>query len=1217
MGLQTDKLVMIGLGVQDSTPPFVATPPLPTLKKGIHLRWMFERDMGFPWYGYYLFRRPVPDKRRSRCANLKIPAHGVGPLGITVLETEEGTFTSDAELVLQNDFGHPAEPELALYSGTYLRFDLPPHQLAFRIELQLGFARTHSRESSITLIALDNEIPVVQTEISGRQDEVVSTRLDFDRITAIKIVGAEKSALVSLCWYPVDEEASLNWQPVGGVEQPILFPLTHEDYPLNRGSINIDNDWRKARQRIVYGDLDFWAGDPFESLREHLVALVLKGPPGPPERGMAHEARAMNDIKGIPGVSEPGTDVPHLSSLHPLDLVLMGSLHPPIAQMVGLYCVDKAEAEALAPNGIYDYLIVADHNDVAHGNVGKMLQHIQDVGFDNVDAWITFEKHLGGSQPLNPPQNVRAYALTGGSYHVPGIAESVNAEGNIGVTWDINRTMSGYLAPDQSVMFHVWRALQGNAEEPAPDTETRELLTKDSPLLISTPAEIVNEPIRFPSDWPQFSLRYIDFSLDPGWYGYQVCGIDLFGRFSPKSAFAEWWQWEPMPNPKPWYYIDPPGDRMVNSSSVRILDMAPPPPPMAVEAFALDPKDPFLLKDSAYNTWYGSLPATGKRDEIVGLRVKWWWRADQQRQAPDTQEFRIYWNQGSILPEGWERVANWQTRCFVCPYEENVTVQTEDKTVKDSEGNVVQIIQEDNRFYEVFLPADLNNPTEPFAEGIPLTPSLEEPIVYAHVTVTAADGVEQRADQWLCGGVYGNRVGNESNPAAPQKVLRVRRELPQAPEPIVDGARVYATPADWQGRSYYTVRWQAQDYIKVHILRAMDEAVFLADWKKRPRANETDGPFLTPDKSEFFPKEDDIWNLAKRQQICDILNAFDKSNGKIEAFKAYRTLSDDALRILANLPGCEKAFSQITTKPLRAKLNPGEETSDPEELLLYPDKRGPDDPAGYDERSNVGAYLDSLDGKSTNRYLYRIVYVDGAHNRSSPGLAGTPVRLPNVVPPRTPTITKVLAGERRISLAWASNREPDLMEYRVYRADSEEAAQDLRLMSQVDIISAEPDPDSRPASVEWSDEGVPGLVDFWYRVVAVDRPDLEDSRGGGGNVSVPSQPLKVRATDTTPPNPPVWITARWEANDEKHVIRLAWRTDEPEIACILQRQVAGKDNAWSNIVSISQPSTPPFEWEFIDQPVVSGVPYEYRLFAADIAGKRSVSEILTVPVEVF
>jgi hypothetical protein len=249
------------------------------------------------------------------------------------------------------------------------------------------------------------------------------------------------------------------------------------------------------------------------------------------------------------------------------------------------------------------------------------------------------------------------------------------------------------------------------------------------------------------------------------------------------------------------------------------------------------------------------------------------------------------------------------------------------------------------------------------------------------------------------------------------------------------------------------------------------------------------------------------------------------------------------------------------------------------------DRRGPDDPPDYVPRPALRAYVDTLDGRATNRYLYRSVYVDAAQNRSGMGAIGTPVRLPNVVPPRAPAITKAIGGDRQITLAWASNREPDLLEYRVFRTDRSEAADDIRRMTQVAVVAADPNPAARPASVQWADQPVPGLK------------DPIDPRGRGGNVSAPSTPVRARAFDQTPPDPPPFTDAVWVPSG----IRLTW-TAPPAGARLL---VEWKPDSESRFTAASA-WLPPGTTTFLHAHGRTFEGHTYRLKVISAAGNTNV-----------
>jgi hypothetical protein len=364
--------------------------------------------------------------------------------------------------------------------------------------------------------------------------------------------------------------------------------------------------------------------------------------------------------------------------------------------------------------------------------------------------------------------------------------------------------------------------------------------------------------------------------------------------------------------------------------------------------------------------------------------------------------------------------------------------------------------------------------------------------------------------------------------------------------------------------------------------------VFTADWAVQPRAP------IAPTELELFPDEADepIWTAAKRQQVCDVLNVLPTLADRAQALPVYRALIDDALRVLSGLPGCERAFTQLTVQPLSP--------DDP----ATADRRGPDDGPDYAPRPQLRAYLDQLDGRALNRYLYRAVAVDGAHNRSVPGPVGTPVRLPNVTPPRPPTVTAVTAGARSLTVAWASNREPDLAEYRVYRADAATGAVDVRLMTLVATVAAEPDPTARPATVTWTDAPLPGLVDRWYRLVAVDRPD-PDPRGGGGNASAPSPAVRARALQP-PPSPPLLASPIW---DPAHTsVELSWELDDPALLPRVERR-RGEGDPWTVVLDGLAPGTT----AATDTPTDPAGGYEYRIRVRDHIRQQAVSELVPTP----
>lgn len=1135
--VQSQRIAMMGLGVQSDSPPVDIQPPL---VDGIHLRWGATRETAFPWYGYYLYRRPTTEVR-PRCIQDELRDRDRSPGGTLVLSA--GTLTSDVPLLLSDDFP-PAGNEVDLAGGrAELRFAFASFQVARLVNLVVGFRKPSRNFQRLVVRARYRGVPVAEQVLVGKPGEIVSTELTADSMDELLVLPADDdvlpdAVLIELCYFPIDEgNGQESWKPVPDCPQPITLPLRHPDYPPT-GNAPVDEPASEANamDRITYGDKSAYAGASFSELHDNLIQMVVGGPAGPP---MADPSRA-SDLAGAqtgPGAGQ----LPVLSAMHPLDLVLLASRHPAAAQTLGLYWVDRTPEPGVA----YDYLLIAD----TIGGAPNMFDVLAtwEKSPAGYEAFIVSDKKVEPASPLDPPVDVLAYALPFGMAPAPGPAQPVrDAAGLVGLCWTLP-LVNGTLLPHSAVAYHLWRESLGDADTPAPSASLGSWLTGAGPVLVGKAKYGPFTTPRYPTDWPAVPLHRIDRVSREGWYGYRASGMDLFGRISPPSPPMPWRQWAPAPDPKPWYYLDPPSDAVVHPSAVRILDKTPPPPAVGVEASALDPRDPYLNADAVYQAWRAGLPPA-IRSGLVGVRVRWRWTATQMRQAPDVREFRIYYNSGTTPPApDFHRSTSWEQRVHVTQYAEAASVA--------ADGS--------ERIYDVLLPVPGRTV---FAAGVPLTPTLAEPIVYAHVGVSAVDASPHTPDgpQWAAG-AWGSRPGNEGSLGTPAKIFRVQRDRPPAPPVPPDAERVHASPADYSSHSFYTYRWVPLPHLHTHVFRAMDTSVFTADRALRPRPPLTAGdPSVFPD-----PAVEPRWDKTKRAQVStelNGLNAFPHTpEGDVQAKAAYAALSNDSLRVLASLPGIEPAFSQITIVPLdgvdAATVN----------------RPGPDNPPDFVIDPNLRIYIDTLDGRSSNRYFYRAAYVDGAHNRSALSGSGPPIWLPDVLPPRPPALTSVVGGERTIGLTWASNREADLVSYRVYRADAEADARDLRTMTLVGTLPVLPgDPLDRPAAVSWTDNPVPALVNWWYAVVAFDE---------AGNASTPSRIVVGRAYDEALPIPPVPIVA-WVDQGGVRRAEISWTsTDE---VMVQRREAAG---SWLDVASWRRPGSVTFR----DPSSLADHTYEYRL----------------------
>ena len=964
----------------------------------------------------------------------------------------------------------------------------------------------------VRMIARDGDVIVAETVIAGQPGTIVAGELAADRITSVRFEpaaiadpkttpGGVDAVLVDLCWETVANGKANGWSQIPNYPYPMALPVAEPAYPCVGKPASPPAAEAMALSRVRYGPASVWSGARVAQLTSFLTQLVAGGP-----GGGAMNARTATFVDSL-----AAPDTPQLTGQNLLQLLQLAQLDPAMAQMLGLYWLD----DQVVPGTAYDYLILADHGNAFNGQVSAALAAANGALAANVGGWVTFGHVAQPRAPLAAPGAPIAYVLP--DIAVNGVVGT--GRGAVGLKW-ILPSVGGYLMANAAVRYIAWRADQG---DPTPMGAPTNFVPRNAnaPFLAGSSANAQADAAA-PASWPALTLNAVDRGLADGWYSYALSGIDIWGRHSAFGPPAQWRQTATAPSPLPWYYQTPAGDRQLHPFAVHILDKSPPSAPAAVEATALDPEDDFTyVRDANYVAWEvaaGGPWWTGlvdaERAAVLPLRVRWRWYPSQEQQNPATREFRIYFNPGSTPPDPDRfESSTWQDRIFVCAYGDHVTLVPS----TDPDGPYRQ--------YEVLLPVVAPPIGDPPFNGVALQPSLDAPIVYANISVSAADDKSHSDDnvKWA-GTPWGGRFGNESRLAAPAKIYRVWRALPPAPPALLDDERVWATKADYHSQSFYSFRWPASPALEAHVYAVMDATLFMIE-----RAHEDAATVSAADLAALAT----LWDPVPTDVVDGIgalraLKAAVSNGGTPGPDAAQRAqndaawtaacaaLGDAALRGLAVLPLHEDSYVRQTAEPV-----------DPT------DAAGPDDPAGYVPNPQWRAWRATFDGRARNRYFLRAAYVDAAHNEGAMGPPSPPIYLPTAVPPRTPVITRVTGGDRSATIAWTTADAEVQGTYILYRTDDDYCLRDVRLMTAaVTIRASSLDPASAEAT--WTDYYLPGGRTWHYCLVFAD---------ANGDASAASRPVALFVPDEVPPDPPAWRPESWLIQDVVSGALAAWPVD--------------------------------------------------------------------------
>jgi hypothetical protein len=809
-------------------------------------------------------------------------------------------------------------------------------------------------------------------------------------------------------------------------------------------------------------------------------------------------------------------------------------------------------------------------------------------------CWIVYDRGLEAQPALPVPANVAATARIGAAHMTP---DGVLNPFEMDVTVDWRRPSVCELTdPVRSPIAYL---LERTAVD-APAAGPYELISRRR-FEPGGEFEVVPAIIADPDEGePRFATGYfVDRGPGYGTFHYRVLGRDLFGRTSGPST---------------------PG-------SVDVSDQVAPGPPLNLAAEYADPADPDRAGGALLGWANRDVPAGAP--SRAGVAVRWIWPASRRLQFPDLDEFRLYYRPGTLnhvlgrIESVSEAAAGeYDVTTDIAPVGPDFPVAQAgvDLGALRSEGEECPILTLATVGGALRFRV-LANPAAPplvgaatFRLGRGTSPTATRP---ARAPYPAFRSFEQAAD-W---------EGFLADPtAAPPLPLRIaadgtlRQPLPGGlTANDVDVTRETET-IDGEEHWHYRLTLRGVDLLPTlerprtvgtfgvgsvdaagNEGRIAPPASIVATWRTPPNVPAIVYPpvnFATPADyhgSSWFSL---TWT-AKAGIGYQVYRAMDLELLAAAGIELADHLakSDDEQRLQLQQLALDlahiEAFRLVTATPLEG--------------------------AG----GGPMRHRDALPGGLRNRFVYRIRAVDRAGNLA-PWPAAPPAATCVIVdvpagPPAPPVWAEAaFPAGGGITLRWVPNGGTGLAGYRLYRADDAASAGDVRSMTPLfaapqaegggevtgvvltrDVFGAVTNVQDLPAGdatpgrlVQYLDNAAPVGRAVYYRLVAQDAQ---------GQRSAASARLVVQLPKRQPPEAPVWVAPILAPGE----VALAW-TAEPELECLVLRR--GDAPLWRAL----GPWAPPGDYARVDDGVTPGTEYEYRVRVRDSVGHVVDGPILNV-----
>ena len=233
-------------------------------------------------------------------------------------------------------------------------------------------------------------------------------------------------------------------------------------------------------------------------------------------------------------------------------------------------------------------------------------------------------------------------------------------------------------------------------------------------------------------------------------------------------------------------------------------------------------------------------------------------------------------------------------------------------------------------------------------------------------------------------------------------------------------------------------------------------------------------------------------------------------------------------------------------------------------------------------------FVEALPKNAKNSFLYKIVAVDSAYNRSAFSKIAV-ARMPDVTPPARPVIKSVALEEENLIITWENNIEEDILGYRVYRTEDSATAKYEQINT--DLLPAR--------TYRYTDRSTTPGIDYYYTLVALDSNNNESTRSK-------VYPVKGR---TVPSKLVTFKNAKASFDKKGRKVDLSWKVNESEglIGYVVYKR-AGDQGKLSPATGLLRTAA------FGDKKVSDNTQYHYEIRAYTDSGEVVKSKSLSLSI---